>query len=190
MAFTPTIAIDFDGVVHTYSKGWRDGTIYDPPIPGALESLRALMDTYAVAIFTTRDVAQVAEWLIGYGFACRTGHEGVFWSEQGELLVTNQKPAAVAYIDDRAVHFTGWHAAMRELAARGYDAPAPSEDRDKEPEPVSGTLRGRAIRAATQALAKVEPPTDSGGDAIDPATRARIAVDAAWNLLESPHESR
>lgn len=30
-----TISIDFDGVIHQYSKGWQNGEIYDPPIRGA-----------------------------------------------------------------------------------------------------------------------------------------------------------
>ncbi|MFB4275740.1 hypothetical protein ACBJ59_10645 [Nonomuraea sp. MTCD27] len=43
-----TIAVDFDGVIHTYGKGWHDGSIYDEPVPGALDALRSLMKEYAV----------------------------------------------------------------------------------------------------------------------------------------------
>lgn len=49
-------------------------------------------------------------------------------------------------------------------------------------QPVPGTLYTRALRAATAALADLEPPKGDG-DAIDPATRARTAVDAVWPLL-------
>lgn len=63
-----TLAIDFDGVIHTYSKGWQDGTIYDPPMPGALNGLRTLMQEHAVFIFTAREPEQVMPWLELYGF--------------------------------------------------------------------------------------------------------------------------
>jgi len=145
-----TIAVDFDGVIHGYSKGWWDGTIYDPPMPGALDGLRALMEHYAVFVHTTRSAGQVAEWLAGCGFDVVTdetcgrcqgaggraepidGQPGAwdtedpcgdcegsglltFWTRRDALLVTNRKLPAVAYLDDRAVRFTSWGAALREL---------------------------------------------------------------------------
>ncbi|MGW5408995.1 hypothetical protein [Streptomyces spiralis] len=110
-----TIAVDFDGVIHAYSRGWHDGSIYDPPIPGALDGLRTLMDQDAVFIHTTRDVSQVASWLLAHGFSVRVGHDGPFWNERGRLLVTNQKMAATAYLDDRAVRFTDWDQALADL---------------------------------------------------------------------------
>jgi hypothetical protein len=127
-----TLAIDFDGVIHAYSKGWQDGTIYDPPIPGALNGLRTLMDQHAVFIHTSREPEQVMPWLEGYGFdvtideRCGTCPNGVpaicadckgsglltFWNHRGQLLVTNRKLPAVAYLDDRAIRFESWSQAL------------------------------------------------------------------------------
>jgi hypothetical protein len=50
---TKTVAVDFDGVIHTYDKGWQDGTIYGEFMPGAVESLTRLMQQYAVFIHTS-----------------------------------------------------------------------------------------------------------------------------------------
>jgi hypothetical protein len=130
-----TIAIDFDGVIHAYSKGWHDGTIYDPPLPGAIEGLHALMEQHAVFIFTTREPEQVMPWLESHGFDvtiddrcgnCPNGIPSIctdckgsglltFWNHQGQLLVTNRKLAATAYLDDRAVRFTDWDQALADL---------------------------------------------------------------------------
>lgn len=113
-----TVAVDFDGVIHRYSKGWRDGSIYDPPMPGAVEGLQALMAQYAVFVFTTRPAAQAAEWLAGRGFAVRVDGDPdspEFWNARGVLLVANRKLPAVAYLDDRAVRFTGWPRALSSL---------------------------------------------------------------------------
>jgi hypothetical protein len=65
---TPTIAFDFDGVIHRYSRGWQDGTIYDPPIPGALEALDLVLESFPVFILTSREPEQVMPWLESYGF--------------------------------------------------------------------------------------------------------------------------
>lgn len=116
-----TIAIDFDGVIHQYSRGWQDGAIYDPPMPGAIDALTILMEHYAVFIHTTRIAADVAGWLADRGFDTLVDVEGPshpkreFWNEQGTLLVTDRKLPAVAYVDDRAVRFHNWMQAMAEL---------------------------------------------------------------------------
>lgn len=114
-----TIAVDFDGVIHRYSRGWQDGSIYDEPVAGAFSALNLLMRDYAVFVHTTRDPWPVAAWIeAGSAIPCtvqvNAGME--FWNVQGELLVTNRKLPAVAYIDDRGIRFTGWNQALTDLA--------------------------------------------------------------------------
>jgi phosphoglycolate phosphatase-like HAD superfamily hydrolase len=94
-----TIAVDFDGVIHAYSRGWRGGVIYDAPVEGAFQALQDLFDAgYELVIFTTRDLNGAVEgWM--------NAHRGQFTFE---YTVTNVKPMAIAYIDDRAIRFTNW----------------------------------------------------------------------------------
>ena len=102
-----TVAVDFDGVIHTYSKGWQDGTIYDPPMAGAFDALRALRRHWKVVIYTTRardDIngpggeAQIRQWFVKHGAP----------DLAEELEITDRKPLAVALIDDRAIRFENW----------------------------------------------------------------------------------
>ncbi len=116
----PTVAVDFDGVIHRYSRGWDDGTIYDPPLEGAVEGLRALMLDFAVFVHTTRSPVAVAVWLREQGLDARPDVPGdpdppEFWRFRGVLLVTNRKLPAVAYIDDRAIKFESWAQTLREV---------------------------------------------------------------------------
>jgi hypothetical protein len=118
-----TIAVDFDGVLHSYEKGWADGTIYGDWTPGAVIALSQLMQHGPVFVHTTRNPRQVARWIermSGYGIECTTwlprtwyGRRKSFWNTRGTLLVTNRKLAAVAYIDDRAVRHTSWPESLR-----------------------------------------------------------------------------
>lgn len=105
MAEHDTIAIDFDGVIHKYSKGWQDGSIYDEPVPGAREALLELAKDFKLVVFTARsDQNAVREWI----------SKKINLS----LPVTNIKPPALAYIDDRAVHFTDWQSALWQIRCR------------------------------------------------------------------------
>lgn len=126
-----TVALDFDGVIHRYSKGWQGGKIYDPPMPGAIEAIREIMGVEAVVIFTARtDLDAVCMWLaVEHGVPCVTQaqwdaerpaeeHGSAFWNDMSRVLVTNRKPAARYYLDDRAVLFTrerGWDMALQDM---------------------------------------------------------------------------
>lgn len=122
MSRVQTVAVDFDGVLHSYERGWADGSIYGDWKPGADTALTQLMQRYAVFVHTTRDPKQVARWIegrTGHGVECTTrlprtwwGRRKPFWNQQGVLLVTGRKLAAVAYIDDRAVQFVTWPDAL------------------------------------------------------------------------------
>ena len=110
------IAIDFDGVIHEYSKGWSDGTIYDPPVAGVKEALDALKASgHYLMIFTTRtnkifrkkegdDQEKVMkEWLVK--------HEIPF-----DKIWTFGKPMADIFVDDRAIQFRGkWEETINEV---------------------------------------------------------------------------
>ena len=104
------IAIDFDGVIHPYSKGWQDGQLYDDPVEGTKESLAILVKSgYYIVIFTTRlndeennNVPELKQRVLDYLFKNRI-LEGEHWHE-----ITCKKPNAIAYIDDRAIRFTNW----------------------------------------------------------------------------------
>ncbi len=113
-----SIAVDFDGVIHRYSKGWHDETIYDASIEGAREALARIHQRYKVVIFTTRvnpdlhgaenRMERIAEWLESNGFMRGEHYD----------TITHVKAPALAYIDDRALHFVDWDQALDELGQR------------------------------------------------------------------------
>ena len=48
------MAIDFDGVIHNFDKGWYDGTCYGDPLPGSIEAIKKLSKQYNIIIFTAK----------------------------------------------------------------------------------------------------------------------------------------
>src|SRR3989442_769984 len=61
-AYRPTVVFDFDGVIHSYHKGWQDGAIYgDLDLKGIQEAYER---GFAIAIVTARDVMSVADHLL------------------------------------------------------------------------------------------------------------------------------
>lgn len=118
-----TIAVDFDGVIHAYSKGWQDGTIYDKPMPGAQDALHELMRRDAVFIHTSRDPQSVALWITNrLGITTTWEMKGArpceFWNDRARLLVTNRKLPATVYIDDRGLRFESWEQTLAALGEK------------------------------------------------------------------------
>ena len=97
-----TVVFDFDGVIHSYTSGWKGETnIPDPPVPGIQEALKEIHDAgYEVVVVSTRCKTvlgrmAIENWLDMYGMT------------QEVDKVCKEKPPAIAYIDDRAICFDG-----------------------------------------------------------------------------------
>jgi hypothetical protein len=100
------LAIDFDGVVHTFDKGWYDGTCYGEPVEGALVAIKELSEKYNIIIFTAK-VRPDRPLVNG-----KTGYElvdewlGKYDVKQYIDEITYEKPRAEYYVDDKAIEFT------------------------------------------------------------------------------------
>ena len=108
------LAIDFDGVVHTFDKGWHDGTCYGEPIEGSLEAIKALSEDWNIIIFSAkvRPDRPLVNGMTGYELVDE-------WLEKHGVReyvseITHEKPRAKHYIDDKAIEFTNNWEQIRE----------------------------------------------------------------------------
>ncbi len=111
-----TIAVDFDGVIHSFELGFHDGTIYGTPISGSAEALHKLSEKYNIVIYTAK--AKSDRPLVDG----KTGTELVWeWLKKYDMAdyvvdVTAEKPRCICYIDDKAIQFNNWNQALNDLA--------------------------------------------------------------------------
>lgn len=98
-----TIAVDFDGVLHSYISPFSEIPM-DPPVPGAINWLKELVKSdLKVAILSTRNSSEngpeaVRKWL---------KDNGLTDSEIATITFPKDKIRATLYIDDRGYNFKG-----------------------------------------------------------------------------------
>ena len=101
-----TIAVDFDGVIHGYSKGWQDGSIYDPPVAGAAQTLDRLQRAgFRIVIYTTRAADRVIDGVFQEGQLEKVASYLRSYNIPFDEIFAGEKPLFVALIDDRAIRF-------------------------------------------------------------------------------------
>lgn len=106
------IAIDFDGVLHSFTSGWTETcNITDPPTKGAIAWLTKLVHIYNVVIFSARNedvdaICAMKRWLFEHG---------MLWIDIDKLEFPTKKPACHLLIDDRCFCFKGKFPTVSEI---------------------------------------------------------------------------
>ena len=91
----PIVCVDLNGVLDCY-EGWKHPEHWDPPKAGAEAFLRSLTEHgLSIVVFTTRHPVSARRWLRQHGLMRYVS------------AVTNRKPPAQVFVDDRAVCFQG-----------------------------------------------------------------------------------
>lgn len=100
------LAVDFDGVCHdplTKRKGYKLGQ----PIPGARVALKQLYKEGAIIVIHSvwADTQQKCEAISNW---CR-------YFDVPYDFITNQKPDADVYLDNKAIRFEDWDQALADI---------------------------------------------------------------------------
>lgn len=101
----PIICIDFDGVIHSYEKGWQGGEIYGTLVPGFLEWAEKACQHFRLVVYSSRSktpegIEAMKEWMLR-----QLNLAGAGWLVAFDFIDT--KPPAWLTIDDRALCFNG-----------------------------------------------------------------------------------
>ena len=116
----PILCLDFDGVIHSYTSGWKGArNIPDPPVDGALNFIiDAIEAGWDVVIHSSRaryfgGISAMRAWLRNYA--------GNQWDTMGpsfcDVRFVRWKPPAVVTLDDRGLTFTGRWPSLESLKA-------------------------------------------------------------------------
>jgi hypothetical protein len=111
MADKPIMVLDFDGVCHLYTSGWKGiDVIPDDAVPGLFDFIDEMSPHFDIQIFSSRSkipkgVAAMAFWMC---------EQRAKWLKAGgnatnivDIKFPTEKPPAFITIDDRSFMFKG-----------------------------------------------------------------------------------
>ena len=121
------LCLDFDGVIHSYERGWQNGEIYGDATPGFFDWLVALEkagNPFRLVIYSSRSktpggIAAMRAWLYAQYDKQYPGARAIIGPEakghkswppqafQDLFEFATEKPPAWLTIDDRAIRFEG-----------------------------------------------------------------------------------
>ncbi len=119
----PILCLDFDGVLHSYTSGWKGmEVIPDPPVPGAIDFLREAVKHFHVMIFSSRSNQHggrvaMRTWL---GDNIIAAEPDIITQDPpwfAEIEWPTEKPPAMVTLDDRAITFMGEWPTIKTLLA-------------------------------------------------------------------------
>jgi hypothetical protein len=100
------LVLDFDGVCHSYTSGWKGAAVIpDPPVPGLFEFLAKAVEEFQVAIFSSRSHQEGGLQGMQDWFALKCPAEFTFVLDQLQFPLV--KPPGWVGIDDRVITFIG-----------------------------------------------------------------------------------
>lgn len=121
--YKPTVCLDFDGVIHSYDRGWQGGALYGEIVPGFLDWAVQAQKLFTLTVYSSRSKELGSTRAMAFWIADKATADGWQMDElptsDRPLLVlkrdgialllwfAHQKPSAFVTIDDRGIQFRG-----------------------------------------------------------------------------------
>lgn len=105
----PILCLDFDGVIHSYERGWQGGEIYGTVTKGFWNWAIGAAKHFSLVVYSSRSkhpfgIEQMQEFL---GREWRMSEFASSHWDMPEFEFAHEKPPAFLTIDDRAICFGG-----------------------------------------------------------------------------------
>jgi|SRR5436853_2420674 len=107
------VCIDYDGVIHSYERGWQNGVIYGDVVPGFFEWCMEAQKHFQLVVYSSRSSTPVglSAMILWIDKKFEDWNSKQVVKSKLHLTYAHEKPMAFVTIDDRAIQFKGdWNA--------------------------------------------------------------------------------